>query len=146
MTAGLASRPGESSGRAARAGPGPRILVVDDHDVFRGVICSLLRGAGYEVASAATRDEALALAAPEERLDLLLVDVRLRADLGPHVVGEILTKRSQLPVIYMSGYERPVALVGAEEPFLRKPFSPEELLSMVASALRLDPGDPFMQS
>jgi len=115
-------------------------LVVEDNDVFREVVCYLLRGAGYQVAGAATRSEALVLAAPTERLDLLLVDVRLRGDLGPEVVGEILAKRSQLPVIYMSGYERPSALVGAEEPFLRKPFSPDELLSMVASALRLGPG------
>ncbi|SRR6266508_2484201 len=141
MRSGLASRPGDSPRSGPRSGNPPRVLVVDDHEAFRDLICHLLRSAGYEVAAAATRSEALTLAAPGEQLDLVLMDVRLREESGIRAAREIQMSRPGLPVVYMSGHPRHVAMVAADDPFLEKPFSPDELLALVATGLELRPGN-----
>lgn len=54
----------------------PKILVVDDQDVQRGPIMSMLRDAGYQVEAASSQEEALQKAT--EGFDLFVVDILLR--------------------------------------------------------------------
>ena len=79
---------------------GQRILVVDDEEQILRALRTSLRGAGYEVETAATGEEALAAAAmrPPEAviLDLVLPDTT-----GIEVCRE-LRKWTSAPVIVLS--------------------------------------------
>jgi CheY-like chemotaxis protein len=104
-----------------------RILVVDDEPVVRGLVVELLNGAGHEVVTAASGEEALALL---DGVDLLVCDVGLPGVSGEAVVETARTRRPGLPAVLMTGdpaEPRPGALA--------KPFTRSDLLKAVAAAL-----------
>jgi two-component system, OmpR family, KDP operon response regulator KdpE len=117
---------------------GPRILVVDDEPQILRALGTTLRGAGYEVATAATAEAALTAAAvhPPEAviLDLVLPDGH-----GTDVARELRTW-SDAPVIVLSavGEERQkiAALDAGADDYVTKPFSVEELLARLRAVLR----------
>jgi len=117
---------------------GQRILVVDDEpQILRG-LQTMLRAAGYEVATATTADEALASAAahPPEAviLDLVLPDGR-----GTDVARELRTW-TDVPVIVLSAVgeerEKVAALDAGADDYVTKPFGVDELLARLRASLR----------
>jgi len=108
------------------------ILVVEDDQALRGMVRASLELYGYTVLEAANGEEALRLLALYNASpDLLLTDLVM-----PHVTGreliEALSMEGRLPkVLIMSGYTDHQVLQragpGDSFPFLRKPFTHEEL-------------------
>jgi two-component system KDP operon response regulator KdpE len=115
-----------------------RVLVVDDEAQFLRALQTNLRGAGYEVETAATAEEALASAAlkPPEAiiLDLLLPDGR-----GTDVCRE-LRRWTESPIILVSAVgdedEKIAALDAGADDYVTKPFAIGELLARLRAALR----------
>jgi PAS domain S-box-containing protein len=118
---------------------GERLLVVEDRQVLRELVCAVLDEAGFIVAAAADADEALAIAARSEPFDLLLTDVVMPQMSGPHLALALREQFAELPVLYMSGYTDDVLDASAlTEPltgFLRKPFQNAELVAKVRELL-----------
>jgi DNA-binding response OmpR family regulator len=115
----------------------PRILVVDDAPDFLRLTTEILGEAGYNVLAASTLEDARILA-DGANPDLILIDVRLRADNGLHLLLWERVGHPTLPVIMMSGFSDPVIEAearsnGAE--FLEKPFEPEVLIGLVERML-----------
>ena len=117
---------------------GQRVLVVDDEPhILRG-LQTMLRGACYDVATAATAADALAAAAahPPEAviLDLVLPDGR-----GTDVARELRTW-TDVPVIVLSAVgeeqEKVAALDAGADDYVTKPFGVDELLARLRAALR----------
>jgi two-component system KDP operon response regulator KdpE len=98
----------------------------------------MLRGAGYEVVTAATAQEALAQAAahPPEAivLDLVLPDGR-----GTDVSRE-LRSWTDVPIVVLSAVgeerEKVAALDAGADDYVTKPFGVDELLARLRAALR----------
>ena len=117
---------------------GARILVVDDERQILRALEMKLRGAGYEVDTAATARDALAQAAmrPPEAviLDLLLPDGS-----GTEVCRELRTW-SAAPILVLSAVgeetEKIAALDAGADDYVTKPFSGDELLARLRAALR----------
>jgi two-component system KDP operon response regulator KdpE len=117
---------------------GARVLVVDDEPQILRALTTNLRGAGYEVETAATAGEALASAAmrPPEAviLDLVLPDRH-----GAEVCRELRTWTA-VPILVLSavGEERAKvdALDAGADDYVTKPFGVEELLARLRAALR----------
>jgi two-component system KDP operon response regulator KdpE len=115
-----------------------RILVVDDEPQFLRALQTNLRGAGYDVATAATAEAALSAAAlhPPEAiiLDLLLPDGR-----GTDVCRE-LRRWTEAPIILVSAVgdeaEKIAALDAGADDYVTKPFAIGELLARLRAALR----------
>ena len=115
-----------------------RILVVDDEPQFLRALQTNLRGAGYEVVTATTAEEALSSAGlhPPEAiiLDLLLPDGR-----GTDVCRE-LRKWTDAPIILVSAVgdedEKIAALDAGADDYVTKPFAIGELLARLRAALR----------
>ncbi|MBI3931122.1 MAG: response regulator transcription factor [Chloroflexi bacterium] len=55
----------------------PRVLIVDDHDLFRDGIASLLRARGYEVVGEASDGIEAVARAGELKPELILMDIRM---------------------------------------------------------------------
>ena len=115
-----------------------RILVVEDEHAIRSLILSILARSGYHAVGARDASEALALAAASP-FDLLLADVVMPQMSGPELGRQLQQAHPSLRVLYMSGFaDHPAVHQGADrggEDLLRKPFTAEELLARIRSAL-----------
>ena len=120
----------------------PTILIVDDDAEIREMLVIHLTTAGYPVLTAGNGREALQLIAQSDLgIDLVLTDMFMPEKDGVEVV--IDCNKRGLPVIGMSGGDRrgqqdtlrAAVHLGAAHT-LHKPFSGDELLALVAAALR----------
>ncbi len=117
-----------------------RILVAEDEDAVRGVLCRVLRSRGYEVAEAEAVEEVQKLLREEARPDLLLLDIILPGG-GAGTILKMMEGASPapLPVVLMTGLSREEAVrahgISAKLPLLEKPFVLEELLSRIRTTL-----------
>ena len=115
-----------------------RVLVVDDEPQILRALQTNLRGAGYEVETAATAEEALAAAAMRPP-DAVILDLVLPDGRGTDVCRE-LRGWSDAPVLLLSvvGEEREkvAALDAGADDYVEKPFSIDELLARLRAALR----------
>jgi two-component system phosphate regulon response regulator PhoB len=118
-----------------------RVLVVEDEPAIAELVALNLRHSGYDVALAASADEAQA-AVDGVLPDLVLLDWML-----PGQSGVLLAQRWRanmrtrtLPIIFLTARNQEADKVqgldaGADD-YLTKPFSPKELLARIRSVLR----------
>lgn len=115
----------------------PRILVIDDERQIQRALRSIL-GQSYEVFSASTGEEGLALAAAQQP-DLVILDLGLPDIKGVEVCRQ-LREWSAMPVIILSAHdsetEKVAALDAGADDYLTKPFGFEELLARIRVAFR----------
>jgi signal transduction histidine kinase len=116
------------------------ILLVEDEEHLRGVVAETLRQAGYTVLEAQDGGEAIGFCTRHRgRIDLLLSDVVMPGMSGRRVSDVAKSIRSDLAVLYMSGYtDEAIKRHGVLEPnvpFLQKPFTPAKLRMKVREAL-----------
>lgn len=117
------------------------ILVVEDEDEVRKVVCLTLELQGYCVLAASGTEQALELVnSSTQPIDLLMTDVVMPELSGPELAGLIRQRIPDLRVLYMSGYSEDAllahGLVLSEIAFLAKPFSSAALGRKVRQALR----------
>ena len=121
--------------------PRPTILVVDDERVVRGLLMRILALNGYRVLGAASGAEAIAAAAGEGSLDLLLTDVEVPDMSGSALAERLLATRPGLPVLYLSGglsggeAAGGPPILGRGVGLLAKPFTADVLASRVREML-----------
>ncbi|MBY0248316.1 MAG: response regulator [Nitrospiraceae bacterium] len=116
-----------------------RILVIDDEKSIRVLLRTVLEEAGYEVAEAATADEAVS--SYEARpADLVITDIFFPEADAPAKILELVFRHPTMKVIAVSGAvnqepARSIAkLLGARQ-VLQKPFMIKGLLDAVQSQL-----------
>lgn len=125
---------------ASRASADPEtVLVVEDEDTVRNLVCRLLSEAGYEVLEARGGPEAVRLAKERETIHLLLTDVVMPEMSGRMVRDRVAALHPDVKVLYMSGYtDSVVASQGVLEAgghFLQKPFTARSLAEKVRETL-----------
>jgi two-component system KDP operon response regulator KdpE len=115
-----------------------RVLVVDDEPQILRALQTNLRGAGYDVETAATAEAALAAAAIRPP-DAVILDLVLPDGRGTEVCRE-LRRWSSAPVLVLSvvgdEQEKVAALDAGADDYVQKPFGMEELLARLRAALR----------
>ena len=128
---------------------GQRILVVDDEPQIVRALETTLRGAGYEVETAATGEAALARAAARAP-EAVILDLVLPDRSGIEVCRE-LRSWTQIPIVVLSAVgderEKVAALDAGADDYVTKPFGIEELLARLRAALRRTrpPGEPLLR-
>ncbi len=116
-----------------------RILVVDDEEAIREIVCSMLAAANYKTRQASSGLKALALLDAGEEFELMLSDLMM-ADLdGIGLLERTKEGYPDMPVVMVTAvHDISVALAairnGAYD-YLLKPFEREQLLATVRRAL-----------
>jgi two-component system cell cycle sensor histidine kinase/response regulator CckA len=118
------------------------ILVVEDEPRLLELTVKVLRSDGYTVLGAPGPQEALNLAAGlAGEIHLLVTDVVMPVMSGPQLRDQLVSSRSSLRTIFMSGYAAdkiaPQETEKAGFLFLQKPFTVDELRALVRSVLEL---------
>jgi two-component system KDP operon response regulator KdpE len=126
---------------------GERVLVCDDDMQILRALRLVLRGAGYEVLTSATAEEALDRAAMGHP-HAAIIDLMLPDRPGIEVCRELRTW-SEIPIIVLSAVAEEQtkieALHAGADDYVTKPFAPGELVARVQAVLRRahhQPADP----
>jgi len=114
------------------------ILVVDDEDIVREVVCTYLEREGYTTVQASDGRAAQDLIESHQP-DLIVLDVMLPEIDGFSILGE-LRQRTDIPVILLTARteetDRLLGLKLGADDYVVKPFSPRELAARVQAVLR----------
>ena len=115
------------------------VLVVEDEAELRIVLEDNLQYEGYRVISAATGEQALAIA-QHERPSLVLLDVMLPGMSGYEVCRKLRTNDVDVPIIMITArnaeLDRIAGLELGADDYVGKPFSVRELMARVRAQLR----------
>ena len=116
------------------------VLVAEDQDAVRTIICKTLQRHGYVVIDAAHPRDALAISRQDDRpIDLLLTDVVMPGMSGLELARTLQAERRSLRVLFTSGYTNHTVVesgeAGDDAEFIQKPFSPRALLEKVRLVL-----------
>ena len=112
----------------------PRILFVDDEAAILELLSTFFRDKGYEVTTAATAQEAMALA-DQGLFDLTILDINLAGENGLELLGYFRTNFPKLPVVMFTGLPEDdlldQAMARGASGYMRKSDSLEDLLAAV---------------
>ena len=116
----------------------PRILVVDDEEPIRELVCYTLESEGFRADAVGDGQSALARL-DAEPYDMVLLDRMLPGMQGTEVLRRIRAS-GRLPVILLTALgseaDRVAGLETGADDYVAKPFSPRELVARVRAVLR----------
>ena len=116
-----------------------KLLVVDDEPDIREILQVNLEAAGYEVITASSAEEALALL--DGSVSLILLDVMLGGISGFSMVRKLRKElNNPVPVIFLTAKDTENDLLtgfsAGGDDYISKPFSIHEVLARVGAVLR----------
>ncbi|MEO7423865.1 MAG: ATP-binding protein [Fibrobacteria bacterium] len=115
------------------------LLVVEDQESLRKMLCDLLRGQGYTVLAAKDGLEALDIfTGNTDKIDLVITDMVMPRLGGAGLARGLREIKPLVKVMFMSGYPDGEAgqgnPIGPETLYLQKPFKSESLFKLVRTA------------
>ena len=123
---------------ATRAGPGRRILLVEDEVSVGDMVEAMLVDLGHDVVRAEAAAQALAILKRRTHIDLLITDLIMPGGkTGVALAHEAAALRPGLPVILSSGYtgETLSEARDAPWPLLSKPFAADALAATIEAVI-----------
>ncbi len=116
------------------------VLVVEDEEDVRGLVCEVLRNEGYRILEAEDGERAIAISLEyPDTIHLMITDVVMPGMSGRETCDRITPGRPGMKVLYISGYtDNAIVHHGVLDPgtaFLQKPFTLRVLLQKVHAAL-----------
>ena len=116
-----------------------RVLVVDDEEPIRRILCRLLERNGYPSEGAADAEDAM-LRLKEQKYSLVLTDMDMPGSSGLDLIMQINQAHPDTATVMVTGMDDAklahTALDIGAYGYIIKPFEPNEILINVANALR----------
>src|SRR5882724_652584 len=117
------------------------VLVVEDEDIVRELVCEVLEHQGYNVIGARDGIEALRVASDfDGDIHLLVSDVIMPHMNGHELAAKLCALRPDMKVLYVSGYsDNDIGDHGTLDPrhdLLQKPFTPQTLARKIHDVIR----------
>ncbi len=115
-----------------------KILVIDDEQIVHESCNRILTEEGYEVKSAFTGQEGFKKI-EEEQFDLVITDLKMPGISGMEALKKIKKDNPNIGIIMVTGYSTAETAVEAMKlgafDYLPKPFTPDELISVINKAV-----------
>ncbi len=120
------------------------ILVVEDEEVVRQLICAVLKDAGYFILEAHCPSEAIRIVQQQDvPIHLIVTDVVMPEMHGPALVRALAELQPQMKTLFVSGYsENDISDQGVIDrnlQVLQKPFKPQTLVQRIREILDQPP-------
>ena len=120
------------------------VLVVEDEEIVRELVCDVLAEQGYQVFCAADGHEALQMAGDHHgHIHLLITDVIMPHINGPELAELLSAARPEMKVLFVSGYSNndigDHGVLDTRIDLLQKPFTPQTLARKVRDVLQEHP-------
>lgn len=119
--------------------PTRKIVVIDDEEAVLDVVRRFLEIAGHEVRCVTSCQEALNLVAPEERVDLVILDLMMPREDAAASFQRLRQRRPNVPILLCTGLPQadpaPELLRNPATGLIRKPFRMNELWYAVKELL-----------
>jgi two-component system response regulator PilR (NtrC family) len=114
------------------------VLVIDDEEIMRDILGTLLEREGYSVRLAASGQEGLDLARSLP-FDAVIVDVMMPGIDGLQVLDELKKQDEELPVLMITAYASMESAISAMKKgafdYITKPFKNDEVLVVLQNAI-----------
>jgi DNA-binding NtrC family response regulator len=115
-----------------------KALVIDDEQIVLDSVSKILASENFEVDVSLDSCQGIDSAVQRE-YDIVLTDIRMPNIGGMRVLRDVRRAKPSLPIVMLTGYATVKSAVqamklGASD-YLEKPFTPEELLNAVSSAI-----------
>ena len=116
------------------------VLVVEDEEIVRELVCEVLIEQGYNVICAADGMEALRVANDfDATIHLLVTDVIMPQMNGHELAAKLSVLRPEMKILYVSGYsDNDIGDHGVLDPrfeLLQKPFTPQTLARKIRDVI-----------
>jgi|GEM_PF-946905 len=127
--------------KLSKLSPGKEtILIIEDEESVRELVVKILSQHGYKTLSAKNKEEAFHIWKKcSEKIDLVLTDIVMPGANGWDLAKKLTKLKPKLKVLYMTGYAEDIIsnymALNRNIPFLRKPFTPGELLKKIREVL-----------
>ena len=122
-----------------------RILIAEDDPNIRVGLIATLESEGYGVTAASDGAQALKLF-PQEKFDLVILDVMMPKASGYDVCRELRARGARTPVCFLTAkgeeIDKVVGLKLGADDYVTKPFGVHELLARVEALLRRAKASP----
>jgi DNA-binding NtrC family response regulator len=116
-----------------------RILIVDDDEAMRDMLCARLARRDFDVAAVESCDAAIDRLGTA-RFDVVVTDIRMRGPSGIDLCEWLTANRPDVPAVVITAFGSLDAAIAAiragAHDFLPKPFDVEELMFRLERALR----------
>ncbi len=117
-----------------------RVVLVDDHDIWRGGVRSMLRGTEFEVVAEASNGKDGHAVAAELQPDLVLLDIRMADGDGFDALQAIKKSHAGVAVLMLTTYDNPTfmarAVAGGASGYVLKGVGRDELLAAMRAVTR----------
>jgi DNA-binding NtrC family response regulator len=115
------------------------VLIVDDEQLLVRTLSSVLKEAGYRIATAGSAEQAERHVFGQPPFDLIVLDNRLPKETGIEVVKRIRDRAVRSKVILMTAYETPDVKAEAKrlkvDRYMKKPFDLTTMVEEVESLI-----------
>jgi CheY-like chemotaxis protein len=109
------------------------ILLVDDQPEILQVVSRILTEHKYDLLTASSGAEALAVSRQHEaKVDLLLSDFQMPGMSGVELATQLSRERPDIKVLLMSGFPDGMLVLNEGWHFLAKPFIPSQLCALIS--------------
>ena len=116
-----------------------KILIAEDDPNIRLGLVATLESDGYAVAAASDGAQALRMF-PQEKFDLVLLDIMMPKASGYDVCRELRARGTRVPVLFLTAkgeeIDKVVGLKLGADDYVTKPFGVHELLARVEALIR----------
>ena len=124
------------------------VLVVEDEEIVRQLVCTVLKDSGYDVICASNGIEALQMSEQHQgKIKLMITDVVMPQLGGLDLARRLAVLRPETRVLYVSGYSEndmsEQGILASDLEFLEKPFTPQALTRKVREVLQPQPPATF---
>jgi len=117
-----------------------RVVLVDDHDIWRGGVKSMLRGTEFEVIGEASSGKEGHVVVADAKPDLVLLDIRMAEGDGFDALQAIKKTDPGVAVLMLTTYDNPTfmarAVAGGASGYVLKGVGRDELLSAMRAVTR----------
>ena len=122
-----------------------KIIVADDEQLIRKLVCDFLKKEGYETLEAEDGSEAVELFKANPDCKLMILDIMM-PEIDGWEVCRIIRKSSDVPIILLTArsqeFDQLTGFEAGADDYVTKPFSPSVLVKRVEALLKRKGYDP----